>query len=191
VVFLDVGHGGYDPGGVGPDGLPESFVNLAVADKLASELRDKGIGAKHFAQVLENDVAKEIGLSNDGVMKDDLYVIKNTKSSMPDVLIEYAYISNLHEEKLLSNSAFLDRIAGAAARAIERYFAVQTPGTFVHAVSPEEKSSLARISSVLPTNGTLELESSSPPSVRISPSSVPGKIENQPEVLNFRTCIGR
>jgi hypothetical protein len=148
-------------------------------------------GAKHFAQVLENDVAKEIGLSNDGVMKDDLYVIKNTKSSMPDVLIEYAYISNLHEEKLLSNSAFLDRIAGAAARAIERYFAVQTPGTFVHAVSPEEKSSLARISSVLPTNGTLELESSSPPSVRISPSSVPGKIENQPEVLNFRTCIGR
>lgn len=45
-VFIDVGHGGYDPGGVGPAGLPESFVNLSVATKLAKYLREKGISVE-------------------------------------------------------------------------------------------------------------------------------------------------
>ncbi|MGB9744868.1 MAG: N-acetylmuramoyl-L-alanine amidase [Desulfurella sp.] len=45
-VFIDVGHGGYDPGGVGPAGLPESFVNLSVALKLAKYLKEKGISVE-------------------------------------------------------------------------------------------------------------------------------------------------
>lgn len=173
-VFLDVGHGGYDPGGTGPEGLPESFVNLSVAKKLASILRSEGVGveldrtgdtfvslarrvalaneskanlflglycnaskdhaihgtttyyyhpnAYAFARYLEKHVSQNLGLKNDGVEHDNLYVIRHTTTRIPDVLIEYAYISNPHEEQLLASPAFRDRIAAAIANAITGYF---------------------------------------------------------------------
>ena len=42
-VFIDAGHGGSDPGGIGPMGLPEAFVNLSVALKLQKLLNGRGI----------------------------------------------------------------------------------------------------------------------------------------------------
>lgn len=42
-VFIDAGHGGSDPGGVGPMGLPEAFVNLSIALKLQKLLNAQGI----------------------------------------------------------------------------------------------------------------------------------------------------
>lgn len=42
VVVIDAGHGGKDPGKVGPNGLREKTVTLTVAGKLAALLRDKG-----------------------------------------------------------------------------------------------------------------------------------------------------
>ena len=42
VVIIDAGHGGKDPGKVGPNGLREKTVTLTVAGKLAALLRDKG-----------------------------------------------------------------------------------------------------------------------------------------------------
>jgi N-acetylmuramoyl-L-alanine amidase len=42
VVVIDAGHGGRDPGKVGPNGLREKTVTLTVAGKLAALLRDKG-----------------------------------------------------------------------------------------------------------------------------------------------------
>jgi N-acetylmuramoyl-L-alanine amidase len=42
-VFIDAGHGGSDPGGIGPMGLPEAFVNLSIALKLRTLLNAKGI----------------------------------------------------------------------------------------------------------------------------------------------------
>jgi len=45
-VVLDPGHGGpVDTGAVGPNGLRESDINLAVAQAVASELEDRGISA--------------------------------------------------------------------------------------------------------------------------------------------------
>jgi N-acetylmuramoyl-L-alanine amidase len=41
-VVLDPGHGGYDPGAVGPNGLPESVLNLAVARHAAAALEQAG-----------------------------------------------------------------------------------------------------------------------------------------------------
>ena len=41
-VVIDPGHGGDEPGAVGPNGLKESTVNLRVAELLRAELMDRG-----------------------------------------------------------------------------------------------------------------------------------------------------
>ncbi len=239
-VFLDVGHGGYDPGGTGPDGLPESFVNLAVAKHLAQLLRSEGVEVRldrsdnsyvslprrvslanesgtdlflglycnasrdrsiqgtttyyyhhnsyDFARYLQNHVATGLGLSNDGVREDNLYVLRHTTASIPDVLIEYAYISNHREEQLLSQPDFRDRIATALANAVTDYFAPKAAnplqpessnssgtrvGDTVTTSAPDEggqKASSAgnqstRIVGVVSTNGTLRIESVGKPEI--------------------------
>lgn len=209
-VFLDVGHGGYDPGGTGPDGLPESFVNLQVAKKTERILRSEGIvveldrsanrfvslsrrvtlanasGADLFvglycnassdpavhgtttyyyhansyklARYLEDTVARRLGLSNDGVMRDSLYVIRYTTTHMPDVLIEYAYISNRHEEHLLAEPAFRTRIAASIAKAISGYLAGEASG--------RRTNQVAKVTSVRATNnGTVQIHSVGRPTV--------------------------
>lgn len=224
-VFLDVGHGGYDPGGTGPEGLPESFVNLDVATRVAKILRSDGIGVEldrtgdvfvslarrvelanrssanlflglycnassdhsvhgtttyyyhsnsyRFARYLETHVAHSLGLSDDGVMRDNLYVIRYTTTRMPDVLIEYAYISNLHEELLLTRSSFRSRVARAIADAVVGYFTNHPPTSSPHGtIEPRpsfEASTLAdetaRVDSVEASNGTVEIHSVGKPSV--------------------------
>lgn len=42
VIVLDPGHGGSDPGAIGPSGLREKDVNLAIAQKTAEYLRKQG-----------------------------------------------------------------------------------------------------------------------------------------------------
>ncbi len=172
-VFLDVGHGGYDPGGTGPAGLPESFVNLDVAQRVAAILKRHGFSvamdrtsdhfvslpdrvkladeshcqlfvglycnasrnrsmhgtttyfyhpiAKKFAWHLCNVVARDLGLADNGAVFDNLYVIKHTLATFPAVIIEYAFISNFHEEALLADHHFRDKIAQAVAQAIMTY----------------------------------------------------------------------
>ncbi|MCL6120766.1 MAG: N-acetylmuramoyl-L-alanine amidase [Deltaproteobacteria bacterium] len=171
-VFIDAGHGGGDPGGIGPMGLPESFVNLSIALKLRKLLEAKGIkteidrtsnvfvslqqraalanqsGANlfiglycnsqvvpylygtttyyfhrnsyQFAKYLEHYVSSKLNLKYDGILRDDLYVLRFT--TMPAVVIEYAYISNPYEEHLLASSTFRQMIADAIANAIYKYF---------------------------------------------------------------------
>ncbi len=46
LVAIDPGHGGFDPGAVGPNGLKEAHVNLAVALKVAEKLRKAGVEVK-------------------------------------------------------------------------------------------------------------------------------------------------
>ena len=168
-----MGHGGYDPGGTGPAGLPESFVNLDVAQRVATILKAHGftvamdratdqfvslpnrvksaeashcqlfVGlycnasrnrslhgtttyyyhpvAKKFAWYLCNVVARDLGLADNGAVFDNLYVIKHTPNTFPAVIIEYAYISNFHEEALLADHHFRDKIAQAVAQAIMTY----------------------------------------------------------------------
>ncbi len=206
-VFLDVGHGGFDPGGTGPDGLPESFVNLAVAKRLAQILRSEGVEvaldrtddryvslpervalanesgsdlflglycnassdpAVHgtttyyyhsrssaFAHYLEDWVARALGLSNDGAARDNLYVIRRTARRIPDVLIEYAYISNRREEHLLASPEFRNHIASAIAKAITSFFLRAKPPANPSA-APD---SVAHITSVQAADGAVEIHS--------------------------------
>ncbi len=55
-VCIDPGHGGKDPGAVGPTGLQEKIVTLAVAQKVAGILRGAGIDV-----ILTRDTDKHLG----------------------------------------------------------------------------------------------------------------------------------
>jgi len=110
-----------------------------------------------FARFLEDEVAHSLGLADNGVMKDNLYVIKNTTPTIPDVLIEYAYISNRSEEHLLSSRSFRSRIAVALANAITGYF--------LSSSSEKEGSGTAQITSVSSGDGELRIASLGRPSL--------------------------
>lgn len=45
-IVIDPGHGGKDPGAVGPSGIKEANVNLQVALKVAEKLRKAGVEVK-------------------------------------------------------------------------------------------------------------------------------------------------
>jgi N-acetylmuramoyl-L-alanine amidase len=56
VVIIDAGHGGVDPGKVGPNGLAEKNVTLTVATKLGALLRDAGYEI-HFTRTTDTLIA--------------------------------------------------------------------------------------------------------------------------------------
>lgn len=58
-VVLDPGHGGYDPGAVGPNGLSEAALNLAVSRHAAAALERAG-----FPTVLTRNADHGMNLSN-------------------------------------------------------------------------------------------------------------------------------
>ncbi|MBA2280627.1 MAG: N-acetylmuramoyl-L-alanine amidase [Acidimicrobiia bacterium] len=62
-VVLDPGHGGSEPGAVGPNGLREKDVNLAVAQRLATALRAQGA-----VVVLTRDLDVRMTLSTRGLL---------------------------------------------------------------------------------------------------------------------------
>ena len=157
-VVIDPGHGGSDTGAVGPTGVTEASVTLAVSKDLQSILElqarvnvgEYTPGAELFvsihcnafsnpashgmetyyyagsprgeriATLVNEELEKAGGLFNRGVKTANFYVIKH--SSMPATLAELAFITNAHEEQLLSNAQYQMKLAEAIARAIGRYF---------------------------------------------------------------------
>jgi len=72
-----------------------------------------------FAQAVEAATVASGGLANDGVQRDDLYVIKHT--NMPAVLVEAAFLSNPHDATLLEQPSFIDRLADGIVKGIMDY----------------------------------------------------------------------
>ncbi|MFW5985489.1 MAG: N-acetylmuramoyl-L-alanine amidase [Halanaerobiaceae bacterium] len=175
IVILDPGHGGFDPGAVGPSGLTEKKVVLDIARRVKDyisgrvdqvfmtrnsdefvSLRDRvkmanEVGTGIFVSIHANastkrysegteiyiapgsngistplgetiyeEVISEIDLKRRGLKQDNFYVIKNVE--MPAVLMEVAFLSNPHEETLLSKSVFRGNAAQAIGRGILKYF---------------------------------------------------------------------
>jgi N-acetylmuramoyl-L-alanine amidase len=67
-VVLDPGHGGYDPGAVGPNGLAESVLNLAVSKHAAAALDAAG-----FPTVLTHADDYGMNLTNRALVAVDLH----------------------------------------------------------------------------------------------------------------------
>ncbi|MBQ1867875.1 N-acetylmuramoyl-L-alanine amidase [Selenomonas sp.] len=183
-IVLDAGHGGTDSGAVGPTGVMEKNVTLAVTKKVESILKNSGARVvmtrtrdvdvygpndtarqelqarcnvsnfdpsselfvsihcnsfssqeakgmetyyyasssrgKRLATLLNEELEKAGGLLNRGVKTANFYVIKHT--NVPASLIELGFISNYREERLLNTDSYQQKLAGAVARAIARFF---------------------------------------------------------------------
>lgn len=165
LVFVDPGHGGDDPGAVGPSGVRESDVVLSIgfdlytyltgwcraylsrrkdirvplADRVkaaesleadvfvsihcngAENLAARGCEVLYFpgsetgeylAQVIQKRLVTATGLRDRGIKpRPGLYVLSRT--SMPAILVECAFVTNPEEENLLKDFGFHRRVAGA------------------------------------------------------------------------------
>jgi N-acetylmuramoyl-L-alanine amidase len=72
-----------------------------------------------LAQSVSRRVASELGISNNGVIKDKLYVVNH--AAMPAALVETAYISNPDDFALLQSSSWRQKMAQAIADGIVDY----------------------------------------------------------------------
>jgi len=72
-----------------------------------------------LAQFIHHHLIDTLGTKDDGVRKENFYVIHHT--SMPAVLIETAFLSNPSDAELLHSPAFLQRVATAIADGVAEY----------------------------------------------------------------------
>jgi len=70
-IVLDPGHGGRDPGAIGPTGLYEKTVNLDIALRLAAKLRAKGVAVTltrdrdmHLGATHSQDLNARVAIAN-------------------------------------------------------------------------------------------------------------------------------
>lgn len=171
LIVIDPGHGGFDPGAIGSNGLQEKVVNLDLALLVRNKLEKEGHNVlltrktdeyvslqrrveiakeekarlfisihnnssrksytggseiyvsqnykkedMELAKIINDKLSEEIKLDDRGLKKDNFYVIKNT--IMPSVLLEVAFLSNPHEEKLLGSNVFLEKAANGIVKGI-------------------------------------------------------------------------
>ncbi len=184
-ILIDPGHGGKDPGAIGPNYTYEKNNTLAIALALNDVLiqagaqviltRDKDISpATNYSEIedlqarvnlanksnvnllisLHNDssanpdiqgttvyfskdnpkqneslqlansiqfaVTDTVKTTNRGIKEAGFYILRNT--TMPSILLEAAFISNLYEEARLQNPTFQKNLANAIFQGIYNYF---------------------------------------------------------------------
>lgn len=86
-----------------------------------SDLGSQRADRQFLARAIQDEMVRETGLRDMGIFEENFSVLRNTR--MPSVLVETAFISNPHEERLLATPAFRQRTAEAVARGIAQYFA--------------------------------------------------------------------
>ncbi len=95
-------------------------INSSVAQRLTGTTTYYWRPAdKAFAEAVQSAVIAADGITNDGVKRNNFYVIKNT--TMPAVLVETAFLSNPSDAALLAQPAFLARVASGIAQGIMNY----------------------------------------------------------------------
>jgi len=72
-----------------------------------------------FAQAVDRRVASEVGIKDDGTVKDKLYVVHH--ANMPAALVETAFISNPDDRALLQSPQWRQKMAQAIADGISDY----------------------------------------------------------------------
>lgn len=78
-----------------------------------------------LAQAIDRSIASEMSLTNDGVVKDQFYVIHHAE--MPATLVETAYLSNPDDRKLLQSPQWRQQMAQAIADGIQAYAGTPAP----------------------------------------------------------------
>jgi N-acetylmuramoyl-L-alanine amidase len=80
-----------------------------------------------LAEMVQLELSKELDIKNRGVKQAGLRVLKGL--AMPGVLIEVAFLSNPHEEKLLMEPAFRDKVVEAIIVAVKKFQSRHNDGT--------------------------------------------------------------
>lgn len=86
--------------------------------------RNASSRSKVLGRLIHQHMVDELPLKSNGVRKSDFYVVRNT--TMPAVLVETAYLSHSGNEALLADPQFRENTAGAIARGVRDYFAVES-----------------------------------------------------------------
>jgi len=91
----------------------ENFILLTMAQSAYVKYSEQ------FASILQQEFHKNAEVADNGVKQAGFYVLVGT--SMPNLLVETAYLSNKHDEKILRSSPGQQRIANSIFKAIKRY----------------------------------------------------------------------
>ncbi len=91
----------------------ENFILLTMAQSAYVKYSEK------FADILQQEMGKRLGIENNGVKQAGFYVLVG--ASMPNVLVETAYLSNKHDEKFLKTPKGQQQIAESIVGGIRRY----------------------------------------------------------------------
>ncbi|HLX11422.1 MAG TPA: N-acetylmuramoyl-L-alanine amidase, partial [Bacteroidota bacterium] len=90
----------------------EHFILLTMAQSAYVKYSEK------FADILQHEM-ETLDIENDGVKQAGFYVLVG--ASMPNVLVETAYLSNRHDEKILKSTKGQEKIAEAIFSGVKRY----------------------------------------------------------------------
>ena len=91
----------------------ENFIILTMAQSAYVKYSEK------FADILQQEMGRRLDIENNGVKQAGFYVLVG--ASMPNVLVETAYLSNKHDEKILKSSNGQQRIAESIFDGVKRY----------------------------------------------------------------------
>ena len=91
----------------------ENFILLTMAQSAYVKY------SEHFADILQQEMGRQHELENNGIKQAGFYVLVG--ASMPNVLVETAYLSNKHDEKILRSAKGQQHIAEAIFSAVKRY----------------------------------------------------------------------
>jgi N-acetylmuramoyl-L-alanine amidase len=74
-----------------------------------------------LAQIILDEMVKDTGAIDKGIVdREDLIVLNQTK--MPAIIIEYGFLSNEDEEKLLLTNSYQDKVVSSIAEGLKKYF---------------------------------------------------------------------
>lgn len=80
----------------------------------------KSDSGKKLAEWIQQELIKIPGMNRRVAKPGDFYIINNT--SMPAVIVEVGYLSNVKEQKKLQESWYQEQLARAVAKGIAKYF---------------------------------------------------------------------
>jgi N-acetylmuramoyl-L-alanine amidase len=91
-------------------------LDILMTDLAKSIVRDQSIG---FASLVQRALGATINLKHRDISYAPFYVLARTE--MPAILVEVAFITNPHEERLLADSGFRQKVAVSIAAGVENY----------------------------------------------------------------------
>lgn len=91
----------------------ENFILSTMAQNVYN------LESQDLAEMVQKEISKSCGLKDRGVIQAEFYVL--WKASMPNILIETAFISNPTEENLLRSTSFQKKQARAIFQSIKKF----------------------------------------------------------------------